>query len=220
MTIPFDEMQTRRLPVYLLLDCSGSMQGTKIVQVNNGVQLLYQELMADPRSANTVHISLIPFAATAYQLELVPIAQFTPPQLTVGGGTSLGAALGLLNQSLDADLKPNVMGQKGDYKPLIFLLTDGQPTDSWQGEAQKLQSRTTNRAQNIVALAIGHDADEGVLKQITSHVLRMDAVTPDALRGFFQWMSASIKTASQAAQAGDVQGVQMPPVPNGITFDL
>jgi uncharacterized protein YegL len=220
MAIPFDNTQTRRLPVYLLLDCSGSMQGTKIVQVNNGVQLVYQELMADPRSANTVHISIIPFAETAYQMDLVPIGSFSPPQLSANGRTSLGAALGLLNQSLDQDLVPNAPGQKGDYKPLVFLLTDGQPTDSWQTEAQHLATRTVNRAQNIVALAIGSDADIGVLQQITPNVLRMDNVTGDALRAFFQWMSASIKTASQAAAQGGGSGIQAPPLPNGIVFEV
>lgn len=211
----------RRLPVYLLLDCSGSMSGVKIQQVNTGVQLLYQELNNDPRCADTVHISIIPFASSAYQMDLVPITQFTPPQLAASGSTALGSALSLLNQSLDNDLIVNQPGKKGDYKPMVFLLTDGQPTDAWDQEAARLKSRTTNKAGTIVALAIGHDADVGMLKQITENVLKMENVTGDAIRAFFQWVSASVQTASRTvAQSGNAQNVQAPALPPGIQFEL
>jgi uncharacterized protein YegL len=219
MSIPFGN--PRRLPVYLLLDCSGSMSGTKIVQVNQGVQLIYQELMADPRSASTVHISIIAFESTAYQMDLIPITQFTPQVLTTGGGTSLGAALGLLNQSLDSDLKPNVTGQKGDFKPLVFLLTDGMPTDTWQAEAQRLQTRSTGKAANIIAIAIGQDADVGVLQQIAKTVIRWDSLKSEDLRPLFVWISASIKTASAQATNSGEGGVALPPPPAGaIVVDL
>jgi uncharacterized protein YegL len=175
-----------------LLNCSGTMQGTKIVQANNGVQLLSQELMADPRSASTVCISIIPFAETAFQMDLVPIATFSPPQLSAYGRSALGAALCLLNQSLDQDILQSTPSQKGDYKPLVFLLTDSNPTDAWQGEAWRLATRKVNKPQNVVALAIGDKVDLGILRQITPNVLQMDYLTADALRAFFQWVSAPV----------------------------
>lgn len=222
MSIQFsDEQFNRRLPVYLLIDHSGSMGGTKIVQVNQGIQLLYTELMNDPRSVATVNISIIPFEETAYQMDLVPIQQFTPPQFSPGGGTALGAAIKLLNDSLDNDLIENKPGQKGDYKPLVFLLTDGMPTDSWQGEAQRLQTRATGKTANVVALAIGADADVSMLKQITPNVLKIEAVTSDVLREFFIWVTASIKTASaSAAQGKETVQLQTPPLPQGIVLSL
>jgi len=219
VAIEWDGTQNRRLPVYLLLDCSSSMAGVKIQQVNTGVQMLYQELMADPRSADTVYISIIPFASSAYQMDLVPIAQFTPPQLTANGQTALGSALSLLNQSLDGDLIINQPGKKGDYKPLVFILTDGQPTDTWDVEAGKLKARTSNKAANIIALAIGNDADVGTLQHITGDVLKMENVTGDNLRAFFQWVSQSVQTASKAAQ-GAAQTAQAPQLPPSIQFEL
>lgn len=221
MAIEWDGTQTRRLPVYLLLDCSSSMNGTKIQQVNTGVQTIYQELMADPRSADTVYLSLITFADNAYQMDLVPITQFTPPQLTASGQTSLGSALSLLNQSLDSDLIANTPGHKGDYKPLVFLLTDGQPTDSWQAEADRLRTRTTNRAANVIALAVGQDAEESVLRQIAPVVMKMEHASSENLRQFFLWVSQSIQTASRAAQIqGGGTNAQLPPAPPGITIEL
>lgn len=199
LDIDWGETQSRRLPVYLLLDCSGSMQGVKIVSVNNGVSTIYEELMRDPRSANTVHISVIYFNDQAYQLDMVPITHFTPPQLFASGTTALGAALHLLNESLERDLIPNVPGQKGDYKPLVFVLTDGQPSDQWQQEAEALRGRVTSgRPLNIIGLAIGDDADTSVIQQIASTTLKMQNVTAENIRAYFDWVSASIKTATQA----------------------
>src|SRR5690242_16399199 len=98
MAIDWNGIQARRLPIYLLLDASSSMGGVKIVSVNNGVQLLYHELLNDPRSAQTVHISVIVFADQAYQTPLISISQFTPPQLSANGSTAMGAAFHILNE--------------------------------------------------------------------------------------------------------------------------
>jgi uncharacterized protein YegL len=205
--IDWGDTQTRRLPVYLLLDCSGSMQGVKIVSVNNGVSTIYEELMRDPRSASTVHISVISFNDQAYQLDMAPITHFTPPQLFASGMTALGAALHLLNESLDRDLIPNEPGRKGDYKPLIFVLTDGQPSDAWQAEAERLRERATStRPLNIIGLAIGDDADIAVIRQIASTTLKMQNVSAENIRAYFDWVSASIKTASQSGQLAVAEG--------------
>ncbi len=219
--IDWGETPSRRLPVYLLLDCSGSMQGVKIVSVNNGVSTIYEELMRDPRSANTVHICVIYFNDQAYQLDMVPITHFTPPQLYASGTTALGAALHLLNESLERDLIPNEPGRKGDYKPLVFVLTDGQPSDAWQREAELLRARATSgRPLNIIGLAIGDDADTSVIQQIASTTLKMQNVSAENIRAYFDWVSASIKTASQAGQvaAPDGEGtrIKLSAPPQGI----
>lgn len=221
MSINFSTANSRRLPVYLLLDTSSSMAGVKIVGVQNGVTMIYQEIMSDPRAASTVYISIITFADQAYQQPLAPISQFTPPQLTANGMTALGGALHLLNESLDSDLIPNQGGEvKGDFKPLVFLMTDGQPNDHWQTEAQRLMSRSTTA--NIIGIGIGTDADMNVIRQLTKAALLMQDVNPQSIRNLFQWVSGSIKTASQAANNPSAAGgqVNLAAPPPGLVIQL
>lgn len=198
MSADWGQLQPPRLPIYLLLDTSHSMAGGNIVAVNTGVSAIYQELASDPRSMNTVHISLITFADQAYQVPLVPIMRFVPPQLSATGRCALGGALHLLNESLDRDIIKNRPGRKGDYRPVVFLLTGGWTTDQWELEAGRLRGRSSNRPTNIIGLATGDDARLSVIQQVATVTINMRDVTPESLRQFFAWISASIKTTSQA----------------------
>ncbi len=224
MSLDFgSESSGRRLPVYLLVDCSGSMAGDPIVAVNQGMSLLHNELMAQPTALETVYLSVIKFGGTADQIvPLTEIASFIPPTLSAGGGTPLGEALRLLTQSIDRDVKTTTATTKGDWKPLIFLLTDGEPTDSWQSEAQALKTRSTKKVANIIALGCGSAVNQSTLKQITENVILMDTVTPDMLAAFFKWVSASVTTASVSAAgaSGASSGAALPPPPQGFVLAL
>jgi uncharacterized protein YegL len=219
-----EESQSRRLPIFLLLDTSGSMAGAPIQAVNQGVNLLYNELMNDPSAIETVYISVITFDSQAQMVTpLSELTKFQPPVLNAGGSTSLGAALRLLNDSLNRDIIANAPGHKGDYKPLVFLMTDGMPTDTWEHEADAIKNRPKQKIANIIALGCGGgNVDQNVLKRVAHVVLMMDTVTPDQINQFFKWVSQSVSTASvsaQAAGAGEAQA-QLPPPPAGIQVVL
>jgi uncharacterized protein YegL len=220
--IDFGSSDTRRMPVYLLLDVSGSMSGAPIMAVEQGVQLLHNELMNQPQAVEMVHLSVITFASSANQIApLIPITSFTPPPLSAGGATALGAALRELGRALDREITPTTAEKKGDYKPLVFLLTDGEPTDSWEPELNALKSRREKKVGTIIALGCGDAVNTGVLRQITESVLLMIDVTPDNLRAFFKWVSASVTTASKIAAApeGGETG-SLPPPPSGFQVVL
>jgi uncharacterized protein YegL len=211
-------MSSRRLPVYLVLDCSGSMSGDPIQAVNQGVKALVAELNTDPFALETAHLSVITFESTAKQVcPLTELPAFQPPNLVASGATQLGAALNLLAQSFDKEVQKASDTQKGDWKPLVFLMTDGMPTDNWKQAANELKQK---KPANIIACAAGVHADEKVLKEVTNSVVKLNDLQPDTLGAYFKWVSQSIKQTSQsvAQVMADNEPVNLPPPPPQITI--
>lgn len=204
----------RRLPVYLLLDTSGSMNGEAIEAVKNGVQLLVSGLRQDPQALETAHLSVITFDTQARQVvPLTELAMFQPPPLAAAGVTALGAALDLLASCITREVVKSSPDAKGDWKPLIFIMTDGSPTDDWNKGLDKLKLVKTGV---IVACAAGHSADTTVLRQITEAVVQLDTTDANAIKAFFKWVSASVSVGSQRVDQGqkEVGGLgDLPPPP-------
>ena len=203
----------RRLPVYLLLDCSGSMSGEPIEAVRMGLRALVSDLQGDPQALETAWLSVITFESKAKQaVPLTELASFQEPSISAGGGTSLGGAMKLLSDCIKKEVRKTTKNQKGDYKPLVFLMTDGQPTDSWQGPADELKK---NKPGNIIACAAGPQADDTVLKRITEIVVRLQDTSPGTLGAFMRWVSASISTTSASVSAQGDAAVNLPALPEG-----
>ncbi len=205
----------RRLPVYLVLDCSGSMTGEPIEACRMGVRALLSDLRSDPQALETAYLSVITFSSTAQQVcPLTELITFTEPPLTASGSTALGEALKLLDECLDREVRKASPTQKGDWKPLVFLMTDGQPTDTWEPAADRLKSK---RVGNIIACAAGSGADSAMLKRLTEIVVEISNLQPDQLKAFFKWVSSSIKMTSQGIAQGPAAGapVHLPPPPAG-----
>lgn len=206
--------ESRRLPVYLLLDCSDSMSGEPIEAVRQGLRMLVSDLRGDPQALETAYLSVITFASSAQQVcPLTELMMFQEPNLDASGSTSLGDALKLLERCLDNEVRKSSATQKGDWKPLVFLMTDGQPTDNWEMAADSLKRKKLG---NIIACAAGSGANSQILKRITEVVVEIHNLQPDSLRAFFKWVSSSIKTTSQSvaqvtADAGPVNLPAPPP---------
>ena len=120
--------------------------------------------------------------------------------------TALGAGLKLLTNSIDQEVRKHTAEHKGDWKPLVFLMTDGQPTDQYEGAVSELKKRVSA---TIVACAVGGDADEDVLKKITENVVRLQD-SPTALKAFIKLMTASIKTCSKSINQQGQADVMLP----------
>lgn len=192
---------TRRLPVYLLLDTSGSMMGEPIEAVRVGVKLLKEDLQSDPAALEVAYLSVITFDSVATQvIPLTEIAAFTEPVIQAHGTTAFGQALTLLESCYESEIiKYASETEKGDYKPLVFLMTDGRPTDDWEKITDDIGSlvRGGHKFNYIVALGMGHDVDISVLKRLTDNVMLMQDMKPEAFKDFFKYVSQSIKSGSK-----------------------
>lgn len=209
----------RRLPVYLLLDCSGSMAGDPIIAVNEGLGMIYRLLMGDPQALETVHLSIICFSSHVDQYRLIAIDQFVPPSLSATGSTAMGEAFRVLTQSIEQDLILNTATQHGDFRPLVFLLTDGEPTDNYRDALQKLKGLRGSRKPTIVALGCGGGVNISILHEVTENVFLMHTVTPEAIKAFFKWISGSIVQTSHAIGSSPEQTtvLALPTIP-GISY--
>ena len=186
----------RRLPVYFLVDVSESMVGEPIKQVENGMRQIIQELRTDPYALETAFVSIIAFAGKAKSLSpLTELYKFYPPTFPIGGGTSLGTALNFLMDDIDKNVVKTTAEMKGDWKPIIFLFTDGTPTDNPSAAIARWQ-HGYSRKTNLVAISIGDNADTQSLGQISDNVLRLNETDETSFKAFFKWVTASIKATS------------------------
>jgi len=192
----------RLLPVYLLLDTSSSMQGAPIRAVQEGLEQFQREVAADPFAREVVKVGVITFSSNAQLLTqgLVPITAFTAPPLEASGVTRLDLAFDVLLESMYRDVKRPVKGgQKGEWRPVVFVLTDGRPTDANGHQTDHLwipaRDRVVNREKGkikpgiIVAVGCGPGVDEQTLKAISTGVAFRMGTTEAAFVAFFQYLT-------------------------------
>jgi len=195
------------------------MAGSGIEEINRGIRTIVSTLRGNPMALETVHLSLITFSRYAKQdVPLTEILSFEPPQLSVRPGTSLGAAVQLLLQCMQREVVKASPVSKGDYKPLVFLFTDGQPTDDWRHAVSLFKKVNSPKVANVYAIGCGPDVDTSILRELTDIVLNMNSISADAWQKVFIWLSASVSSASVKLGAGDVvTPVTMPDLPTSLT---
>ncbi len=211
----------RKLPVYVLLDTSGSMMGEPIEAVKNGVQLMVSSLRQNPQAIETAFLSIITFDSIAKQVvPLTDLSSFQIPDIQASGTTAMGEALELVSNCIDREVASTTMEAKGDWKPLIFIMTDGIPTDNVQRGLTELKKRPTAI---VVACAAGSGADTSVLKQITENVVSLDTADSQSISKFFAWVTASIGVSSAKVEDSgkEASGLnELPPPPSELNIVL
>ncbi len=191
----FAENPEPRCPCVLLLDTSGSMQGEAIEELNRGLQMFRQELFSDSLSMKRVEIAVVTFGPVSVLQDFTTADMFRPPPLEAAGDTPLGAAIGrglnLLKQRKEV-LRANGIKL---FRPWIFLMTDGAPTDAWRHLSQIIRAGEENKSFSFFALGV-NNADFKVLKELSAREpLKLSGIR---FNEFFIWLSASLKNVSRS----------------------
>jgi uncharacterized protein YegL len=204
----FAENPENRCPVILLLDTSASMAGQPIQELNRGMGLFKEDLLKDTQASLSAEVAIVSFGPVKLLQDFVTVDSFIPPPLTADGVTPMGQAIDYaldLLETRKATYKENGIQY---YRPWVFLITDGAPTDNWQRAAQRVREGESQGKFSFFAVAV-EGADINTLQQIAP-----PERPPVTLKGLdfsslFVWLSTSMKRVS-GGKIGEA--VPLPPV--------
>ncbi len=189
------------------------MKGEPIEAVKNGLESLVGFLRQDPFALESVHLSIITFDREVNNiLPLKDLESLILPEIVTpdSGPTHLGQALELLCELVDKEVLKSTPDQKGDWMPLLFIMTDGKPSDL-QKYREMIPEVKSRHFGEIVACAAGPKVDDQLLKELTHIVVHLDTADSSTIKSFFKWVSASVSTGNRSMGAGG--DVVLPPPP-------
>jgi len=190
-----------RCPCLLLLDVSGSMQGAALQELNAGLSTFKDELASDPLAMKRVEVGIVTFGPVKVETPFIGAESFYPPTLSAQGDTPMGSAIrqavDLVNQR-KKEYRDNGIPY---YRPWIFMITDGGPTDEWQTAAAAVREGEAQKSFAFFAIGV-KGANMEVLQQISARAPL--SLTELKFRELFSWLSSSLKSVSQSTPGTEV----------------
>lgn len=190
-----------RCPCVLLLDVSGSMNGRPLDELNAGLTIFRDELAADALAMKRVEVGIVTFGPVKVETPFTGAASFYPPTLQAQGDTPMGAAITQALNMVDDRKRDYRANGISYYRPWVFLITDGAPTDSWQAAAAAIREGENSRSFAFFAIGV-KGADMEKLRQISFR----DPLSLDGLkfRELFSWLSNSLRSVSRSTPGVEV----------------
>jgi uncharacterized protein YegL len=191
----FTENPEPRCACLLLLDTSGSMGGAPIRELNAGLQAFKEELSQDTLAMKRVEIAIVTFGPVKVETDFQTVDSWQPPHLTASGGTPMGATivkgLEMLRQRKD-QYRANAIEV---FRPWVFLMTDGEPTDPWQQAAEMVKAGEASRGFAFFGVGV-EDANMDTLRQICVRApVRLAGLK---FKDLFAWLSSSLSSVSSS----------------------
>ncbi|WP_088893804.1 vWA domain-containing protein [Leptolyngbya ohadii] len=212
-TIEFVRNPEPRCPVVLVLDTSASMTGNPINSLNEGVLAFKEEVQKDEKASLRVEVAIITFGESVRVAQnFVTIDQFEPHRLGVSGSTPMGGAIEKAIELVENRKQTYKSNGVSYYRPWVFLITDGEPTDGdrWRVASQHIRQAEADRRLSFFIVGV-QGANMEKLSQIASPntpPLKLDGLK---FREFFLWLSSSVQKVSES-QPGQDQMIRLAPV--------
>ena len=197
--VTFVDNPEPRCACVLLLDNSGSMSGKPIAQLNAGLKQFRKELAGDALAAKRVEIAIITFGPVKVVQDFVSAEAFQPGELVVDGGTPMGEAILEALELVRLRKQQYQANGVAYYRPWVFLVTDGAPTDDWRPAAKAVKEAERSKAVAFFPVGV-EGADMEVLRQLSVRSpLKLKGLM---FRELFQWLSNSLSGVSRS-QVGE-----------------
>ena len=197
----------RPLPIFLLLDCSGSMSGEKINTLNQAVKDMIEDFKGERLSDVNLKICVITFGNTAkVHTELSSLKDLNFVDLVATGMTPLGGALNLASSIINDKEK---VPSKG-YRPVVVLVSDGRPNDAWESALNDfITGKRTSKCEKW-ALGIGQDADKDMLEKFLNDPEKKvyDASVAKEITKFFKLVTLSTVARSKSVDPNQVVNLE------------
>jgi uncharacterized protein YegL len=201
-TNDFAENPEPRVACVLLLDVSGSMRGEPIAELNAGLTAYKDELAADSLASKRVEVAVVTFGGVVQTVcDFTTAEGFRPPTLAASGDTPMGGAIREAVEMLRRRKDTYRAHGISYYRPWIFLITDGGPTDEWKSAADLVKQGEASKAFSFFGVGV-EGANIEILKQICVRApLNLKGLR---FRDLFVWLSQSQRSVSRSTPGENV----------------